>query len=205
MSLLDSFWEGERQRLVSIFVPRLAQMAMVGMFDASRKAGVVFNQDLYSRHAEAWALATTDEILEGFINSSKTMQGTFQSGSGKILSEWIARPGATVGELNEKLAELFGRQRAATISVTEATRAFSSGEEIAYLKEGITDWAWQTNRDELVCHHCGPLHNKVVPIGAPFAFYRGKPITKPPFHPNCRCGVKPKIKNILQNQTFVLQ
>jgi SPP1 gp7 family putative phage head morphogenesis protein len=193
MTLPAAFWDNEQRRLLAILVPRLAQMALTGMQEAARKVGIAFNNQLYNQQAEAWARAHADEILKGFIDSSKTMQGTFQAGTGQALADWIAKPGATVGELNESLTELFSQARASTIAVTEATRAFSSGQEIAYLNEGITEWTWQTNRDELVCPYCGGAHGQTRKIGDAFGIFRGTPVTKPPWHPNCRCSVKPKV------------
>jgi SPP1 gp7 family putative phage head morphogenesis protein len=78
--------------------------------------------------------------------------------------------------------------------VTETTRAFASGQEEAYKAEGIEEWIWSTNKDELVCPVCGPLSNKRVKIGHPFGKdKKGKDITKPPAHPNCRCWVRPGV------------
>lgn len=204
MPITADFWDNEKKFLMGILSPRLEMMALLGMQEASRKSGFVFNTELYNQQAEAWARAYTDELLQGFIDSSKTMQGTFQAGVGQALSEWIARPGATVGELNSDISKLFDRSRASTIAVTEATRAFASGEEIAYLNEGITHWTWQTNRDELVCKFCGPLNGKTVKIGDVFATFRGVAVVKPPFHPNCRCGVRPKVNKtpLVQAELF---
>ncbi|RLC74987.1 MAG: hypothetical protein DRJ03_24610 [Chloroflexi bacterium] len=56
---------------------------------------------------------------------------------------------------------------------------------------GIERWTWRTKRDELVCLYCGPLNGKTVEIGKPFTTFQGVPITEPPLHPNCRCGVSP--------------
>jgi SPP1 gp7 family putative phage head morphogenesis protein len=119
--------------------------------------------------------------------------GTFQAGAGAAISDWIAKPGSTVGDLNESLTSIFGKARASTIAVTEATRAFSSGEELAYKADGITEWTWVTSNDELTCKYCGAVNGKTVKIGEVFGQFHGKDVTKPPYHPNCRCHVRPKV------------
>jgi len=192
MTISPDFWENERRRLLAIFVPRFAQMAITGMRDAARKSGIGigFRQDIYNQQASDWARANTDELLRGFMDPDA---GTFQTGAGAAISDWIAKPGANVGDLNESLTSIFGKARASTIAVTEATRAFSSGEELAYKADGITEWTWVTSGDELTCKYCGVVDGKTVKIGEAFGMFHGKEVTKPPFHPNCRCHVRPKV------------
>ena len=194
MPLDDSFWENEKRQLLAVLKPRLEQMALTGMINAARQAGIAFDMTLYNQRAESWARAYTDQLLEDFISTSKTKQGTFVQGAGKAVADWIARPGATVGELNAEIGKLYGPERANVIAVTETTRAFANGQEEAYKAEGITQWTWRTNRDELVCPYCGGVNNKTVDIGKPFGMdAKGKPVLKPPYHPNCRCWTSPKI------------
>lgn len=186
--LPNDFWENENRRLLAIFLPRLTEMAYSGMVNAARQIGIAFDNALYNQRAEAWARDYTDKLLA-------ELGTTTQQIVGNAIAEWIARPGATVGELNAALEPAFGAARANSIAVTETTRAFASGQEEAYRAEGIEEWTWQTNRDELVCPYCGRVHGKTIKIGSPFGYDRkGKPVTKPPFHPRCRCWVRPKVK-----------
>jgi SPP1 gp7 family putative phage head morphogenesis protein len=196
MAVDAAFWENEQRYLLALFLPRLTQMALSSMTSAARQAGIAFDNTLYNQQAEAWAKTYTDKLLEGFISTSKTQPGTFVEGTGAAISAWIARPNATVAELNAAIEKLYGRERANTIAVTETTRAFSSGQEEAYTAEGITDWTWNTSRDALTCPSCGPLNKKTVKIGQPFGYdAKGNPIKKPPFHPKCRCWVSPAIRS----------
>jgi hypothetical protein len=187
MPLEAAFWESERRQLLAILLPRFSQMAFAAMQQAALKAGLAFNPTLYNQRAEAWARSYADQVLDEL---NATSRQRWES----VIADYIARPSATIGELNTALTPFFGRERAALVSVTETTRAFASGEELAYQAEGITEWTWQTNRDELVCLYCGPVHGKTVVIGQPFGVDRkGRPVTKPPYHPGCRCWVKPKV------------
>ncbi len=188
MTLNATFWANERRVLLAILLPRLTQMALAGMQAAARLVGVGFDNELYNRRAEEWARIYTDTLLADLGTTTEKIVG-------QALADWIARPGATVGDLNAVLTPAFGAQRANVIAVTEATRAFASGQLMTYLEAGVTHITWHTNRDELVCPMCGPLNGKVVPIGRPFGVDRkGKVITQPPYHPNCRCWVAPTLE-----------
>lgn len=189
MSLTEEFWENENRRLLALFLPRLTQMAYSGMVNAARQLGIAFDNTLYSRLAEDWARNYTDQLLVFLDTTNKKFVG-------QIIADWIARSGATVGELNAKLEEEFNAVRANRIAVTETTRAFAHGQRTAYEREGITEWIWRTNRDELVCPVCGPLSNKQVKIGMPFGRdKKGLEILQPPAHVNCRCWVAPSAKS----------
>lgn len=189
MSLTEEFWENENRRLLALFLPRLTQMAYSGMVNAARQLGIAFDNTLYSRLAEDWARNYTDQLLVFLDTTNKKFVG-------QIIADWIARSGATVGELNAKLEEEFNAVRANRIAVTETTRAFAQGQRTAYEREGITEWIWRTNRDELVCPVCGPLSNKQVKIGKPFGRdKKGLEILQPPAHVNCRCWVAPSAKS----------
>lgn len=83
------------------------------------------------------------------------------------------------GKMSEIEAEKVAR--------TEVVRAITAGQAEEYRRNGINTWTWITQIDEKTCSVCRPLHNKTVVVGSEFA--RG--ITKPPVHPNCRCGVEP--------------
>lgn len=179
MPLTADFWEGENRRLLALFLPRLTQMALTGMQSAARQAGIAFDNTLYNQRAEQWARNYTDDLLAELGTTTERIVGD-------AVGDWIKQEGATIGELNEALTPAFGAARANAIAVTETTRAFANGQEEAYKAEGITEWTWRTNKDEMVCKYCGGANNKTVKIGEPFGNdAKGNPVTKPPFHPNC--------------------
>ncbi len=104
MSLTEEFWENENRRLLALFLPRLTQMAYSGMVNAARQLGIAFDNTLYSRLAEDWARNYTDQLLVFLDTTNKKFVG-------QIIADWIARSGATVGELNAKLEEEFNAVR----------------------------------------------------------------------------------------------
>ena len=188
MNLPADFWQNERQQLLAILTPRLAQAALTAMKQGAAKGLLVFDPTLSNEQAAGWASAYTDTILTELMDTTVT-------GVGNVLSEWITREGATFGELHDALTPLFGQSRAARIATTEMTRAFAEGEQMIYEREGVKKWKWNTNRDAIVCPICAPLNGKVVVIGEPFGDNKGNPIIKPPdSHPNCRCWVSPIVE-----------
>ena len=181
--LPPDFWINEKNRLLAILRPRLAQMAYEGAKQASFKAGIEFNPVLANAQAVEYARTHTDALLNQLGTTSQNLVG-------QALADWIDKPGATIGDLQAALKPSFGQARASVIAATETTRAYASGEMAAYQAEGYTEWTWLTNNDELVCPICGALHHKSVRIGQPFGEFRGKAVTQPPAHPNCRCTVR---------------
>jgi hypothetical protein len=170
-TLPDGFWQTERQKLAVIMLPRLEQVAYLAQQKAALKMGISFDPVLSNKVVEAWARDYTDTVLQA-------LQTTTEERVGDILADWLATPGATIGDLTEKLAPMFGRSRASRIAQTEITRAYGQGEAIAYEREGIGRpvilpvedthpgcycWlvvkragnqnfiVWQTNRDDRVC------------------------------------------------------
>lgn len=183
MTFPTDFWINEKNRLLAVLRPRLAQMAYEGAKQAAFKAGIEFNPVLANAQAVEYARTQTDSLLNRLGTTSESLVGA-------ALGDWLNKPGATIGDLQDALKPAFGRSRASVIAATETTRAYASGEMSAYLSEGYTEWIWVAHRDELVCPICGVLAGKRVRIGQPFGEWRGEDITQPPAHPNCRCGVK---------------
>jgi len=188
VALNDSFWNNEQNRMLAILQPRLETMAFDAARQAAQKAGIAFNPNLANANAARWARDYTDTLL-------KKLNTTSTTGIGELIAQWVEKPGATYGQLQQSLIH-YGEIRAQAIAVTETTRAYAEGEIMAYKQEGITQIKWHTNRDELTCPICRPLHGKVVKIGDEFGKDRkGMPITKPPGHVNCRCWVAPVVSD----------
>lgn len=135
-----------------------------------------------SNFAVLYAQEHTYNLVQGIVNTTRD-----------ALRRVIPRAQAQ-GWSNEQIAEAlspyFSESRARTIAVTETTRAYSAGVEIA--QRVLSDYGvsktklvWRTARDELVCPICAPRNNKS----------RGKGWNElPPAHPNCRCWVTLEIR-----------
>jgi hypothetical protein len=78
------------------------------------------------------------------------------------------------------------------IAVTEVTRSYAEGNQIAWKESGVVEGKeWNTANDEIVarCPICWPLHGVVIPIGEEFdGGFDG-----PPAHPRCRCWITPVV------------
>lgn len=182
MTLPPDFWQDERRRLLAILLPKIERAALTGIIQAQRKNGIGLNLEMANQRAADWARSYTDDLLSLLGTTSEKLVGD-------TLSAWIETPGATMGDLVRELTpRLAGnRYRADLIAVTETTRAYSEGEEVAYQVAGVEYSRWRTNNDELVCKWCGPLNGKIARLGEPFGYFRGQPVYRPPFHPGCRC------------------
>ena len=189
MALLPAdFWEQEKRRLLAVLLPEVTAAAQAGLESANRQSGLGLNLELANQAAADWAAMYTDDLLQTLGTTSERLVG-------EALAEWVQKPGSTMADLVNILEPRFGRNiyRADLIAVTETTRVYASGNRLAYERAGITHWRWKTNRDEMVCKHCGKVNNTVRRIGEPFAFWRGKAILHPPFHPGCRCWITPVV------------
>lgn len=168
------FWATEQQHLRSVLQPHLVRMALFGVFEAEKKLaqfGISFDNALAHADAAGWARQYTDTILQQFGT-------TTEKGVGEIIASFAETPGMTMADLNRQLLDVLDRNqvRAHRVAVTEATRAFASGNNVAYQRAGLPamavhapahvncrcgervvrlgdEWVivWATNRDDLVC------------------------------------------------------
>ena len=108
----------------------------------------------------------------------------------KAITDWI-RSGSPLSTLEKALVPLFGEMRAKRIAVTEVTRLFARGNQIAWESTGfVNSVKWMTAKDELVCPICRPLDGTIIGIGDIDAH--------PPGHTSCRCWIQP----ILDEKAF---
>lgn len=103
----------------------------------------------------------------------------------KAITDWI-RSGSPLSVLEKALEPLFGEARARRIAVTEVTRLFSHGNQMAWEATGFVNKVrWNTAEDELVCPICKPLDGTFIGIADIDAL--------PPAHVNCRCYITPVV------------
>ena len=162
MPTLDSdFWDGEREKLRGILQPIIEEIVQQQIEDSASELmdmGFEFDDEAFSDAAAEYAAEYTDTLLQ-------QLGSTTEAGVGAAISDWLQTPGATVGDLQARLAPLLedNMGRASTIGVTEVTRASVQGDMIAYNEAGI----------EMPSMFPNP-----VGVEEPFG---------PPLHPNCRC------------------
>lgn len=94
-----------------------------------------------------------------------------------IISNWI-RSGSPLSALEQALIPIFGEARARRIAVTEVTRLFARGNQMAWEATGFVNAVkWMTAEDEKVCPICNELDGTLIGIGDIDAL--------PPAHVNC--------------------
>lgn len=108
------------------------------------------------------------------------------------LTNWIDS-GDPLGDLVDALSDnLFSETRASAIATTEVTRAYATGNRLAWQSSDvITGMRWQTANDDRVCPICGPLDQETASLDDGF----GDDGIIPPAHPNCRCWITPYIED----------
>lgn len=189
----DSFWEEAGQEFTQIVRPFLKGIFERSAEKLTENIQVGVDWTLVNEAAAQWASQYTYDLVRGVNSTSRDMLQ-------RAVSSYY-RDALTRGELEERLAGIFGPKRAENIAVTEVTRASARGEDAAVnllAEEGIVlDTFWNTNHDELVCPTCGPLNGKKAAErenGVPFWVHpkSGKRVTIPA-HPRCRCNENNRI------------
>jgi hypothetical protein len=106
------------------------------------------------------------------------------------LNRFVLTPGATLRDVMDMIP--FNEQRSMTIAVTETTRAYAEGNQIAanemarQFPDVEVTKMWFTNNDDRVCEVCGALEGQEVPFNGEWEV-AGMRVKNPPAHVNCRC------------------
>lgn len=170
----EAWWEEQERLLSEALLPELGRIAIAGHAAVgmpAQKASPVVDA------IRDWLLGYGTELIRGLTATSREALtgalGDFFGG------------GVTLQELMDGIAPYFGVDRAMRIAVTEATRAYDLGDQVATqeLKDAgfqVKD-IWNTNRDSLVDHDCE------VRDGRPSDEWPDQ--RRPPLHVNCRCWV----------------
>lgn len=170
--LEDDMWDSVSLLVIEIILAGIE--GGVASLPATSQPFINFD-NLYARVLE-FARSYRFEWIQGITETTRAK-------TIKAITDWI-RSGSPLSALEKALEPLFGEARARRIAITEVTRLFARGNQIAWEETGfITQVRWNTARDELVCPVCRPLDGTLIGIGDIDAF--------PPAHVNCRCYVTP--------------
>ena len=149
-----------------------------------------------------WTAANLDALEWALEYGYQLIRGITDTTRRQIANEirYFVDNSITINQLRDRLMEgnLFSKDRAQKISVTEVTRAYAAGNESAWRASGVVEGKeWQTAADEIAakCPICGPLHGKIVKLNESF----GR-IDRPPAHVSCRCWIVPVV--IGDTETF---
>ena len=159
------------------------------IFGTVKQAPLTIDWQLANTAAADWALQYSYELVSGLTDTTRER---LQQEITRFIEE-----GGTMDDLQRRLTDVFGEQRASRIAVTEVTRAYQQGQEASRratiemgipLKEEI-----RNAQDERVCNICGPLGGQVREVGAPAEHPTLGPIEGPPFHVGCRDWTVPVV------------
>lgn len=186
----DEFVAATERELLGLFLESAEQLADVA-------AAGVSDWALVNQRAVDWARSYSYDLSYLLTGNTRDLIEQALLAQPSPAQQQLLREGIsehfttqmTLGQLRERLAGAFGPVRAATIAITEVTRAAAQGEialaEIMSRDIGARSVpVWQTRNDELVCPICGPRHGQ--PQGEGWT-------DPPPAHPRCRCGVNHRI------------
>ena len=183
------FWSAEDRELLAVLLPWLTDITEDGIEqfieEAEATYGLGVDWSLVNADAARWARQHGGWLAKGINKTTKKQVGAH-------VANWIETPGENMGDLFERLAKLpgFGPKRAEMVGSTEVTDAYARGNRWgaqAYEDAGLFQWVrtWKTNRDDIVCDLCRPLHKKTAkgttghyPEGGGWG---------PSRHPRCRC------------------
>jgi hypothetical protein len=179
------FWNTIGEELLGVLRPFLSKLYLdqAAEFLGSQSIGV--DWALINTQAVNWAGQYSFDLVKGITDNTRTALQSAVSG-------YYQTAGQTIGELQDKIAPLFGPVRAESISVTEITRASVQGEQgivdqiMADNSSLEDDPEWSTNNDDRVCAICGPRNGKRLSSGVW--------TTPPPAHIRCRCRLNHKFK-----------
>lgn len=156
----------------------------ISLFEAAQSIGIDYS--LVNTAAAEFARSYVFDLLKPGIDD------TTRKALRSAIADFIETPGMTIGDVMKRLP--FDEARALRVAVTEITRAFAEGNQLAgeQLKREFPDVRvvkqWLTNNDDLTCIICFPLHGQIVDIDKPFVHPEtGAEYSNPAAHVHCRC------------------
>lgn len=169
----EAFWE----ELAGAFVGILLNAVEGGIL---LLAGLEVNLDAVNQRIIHYARTYRDTWLHR-INS--TTRETVQD----AVTEWL-KVGDKLDTLKAVLENTFSKVRAERIAVTEVTRLYAQGNQMAWRESGMVDkFKFMTAEDDKVCPICNDYGkgDKEYPLEDLDAMI--------PAHVNCRCWAKPVV------------
>jgi len=197
LGLSDAFWTNEFELLFRIVFPIILEFTLESADEAIKNLGILeggVSWDLINDAAVQWVQHYYFDLVKDITESSRNFIK-------EQMVEWL-QSGEPLKDLEKRLQTrgMFGRVRAQMIAATETTRAYARGNYIAWKESGIVKGKkWATARDDKVCPICLPLHGMEIGLDQDFnaknedgeVIYTG---FYPPAHVNCRCGIRPVLK-----------
>lgn len=185
MPVNETFWESQAELLYDLLFPVMVRMGKKAARNgyAMLQAQVGIDWALVNEAVIAWAKRYTAEVV---AQITQTSMSAFTGAFGP----W-AQSGQPLSALIDALAPYYGPVRAEMVAVTETTRAFATGNVLAWQQSGVVDGIrWMTGQDKDVCEEiCVPLDGEVGTFDGGI----GPDGLFPPAHVNCRCYLQPVV------------
>jgi len=145
--------------------------------------------DFIRLRGKDWAAIEAQHILQVMSISTRERVQT-------IVIEAV-ETGQSIGETTAKLRKDYGftPEKAKVIARTETARALGVGVKEAAVHQGRDEKRWVTSGDDLVSDDCRENESRSsgwIPIGETFA----SGVDTVPQHPNCRCNVRYRTKEL---------
>jgi hypothetical protein len=180
--LEDNPEDGDDATRIAILLSKAARGG-VKLFDMNVDLGGEFA--LTNTEAAKWAATYVYDLIRG-------IDQTTLEAMRNAISTFVSTPGYTIGDVMDLLP--FNSERARRVAVTEITRAYAEGNQLAAgaLAEqfpGVrVTKRWYTNQDDRVCEVCGPLGDQEpIDQDESWTTVDGDELENPPAHVNCRC------------------
>lgn len=183
-NMTDEVWADLAGRYNGALLPQLERVFLAGAQALSEvTAGVSW--ELVNEAAAQWASRYTYDLVRGINDTSRGLLQRYV--------EDFYRTNEDLPTLRERIAQVFGQQRAHNIAITETTRASVEGERVVARElegQGLNvhlEPVWNTvaqfgSGPGAVCPICEPYH--LQPVNGPIV--RGH---YPPEHVGCRCFI----------------
>lgn len=186
-----SFWDEEMDRMWAALSPLIMVILQDGVTEGIEglppNYQVLADFNLVNDEAINFATQYRFDLIKGITETTRRQVS-------QAITNWI-REGSPLDSLMARLEPVFGAVRAEMIAVTETTRVYSQGNQMAWESTGVVGgMVWETVADDLVCEICGPMNDTEIGIGDIDAM--------PPAHPRCRCRTKPVVSMELVEKRY---
>ena len=178
----DALYDDEK--FIAELTLLLTKAAQEGVSLFGDNVSIGLDYTLTNVEAAAWAQQYAGE-LAGQLDT-QTREAVRSA-----VTAFIETPGMSLGDVMDLLP--LDEVRAARVSITEITRAYAqgnqvAGEQLAQDFPGVRVLkTWHTSNDEYVCEICEPLNGESVNVENLFPSRVIGAVENPPAHVNCRC------------------
>ena len=193
----SAFWDAERDALWNA----VAELSMRSLAAGTLSGEMLLPEAI--RPLIAWDVlnpAALDYLHWYRLNTISGISDTTATRAIATIDKWM-QAGEPMPVLSARLEPIFGASRAGAIGVTEVTRLYAEGNQMAWQASGVVAGnKWMTAMDERVCPYCGPLHGMVAPLRTYFNETQTVGLAQvpwggvaPPRHVRCRCWLQPVV------------